>query len=77
MVGQGRGCEVGLLLNQAPELIQISPLEEVMILDTVPVPQEKIDRCNKLRVISVGPMIASAIKDIHYVDKKRFVFKSE
>ncbi|KAK8798265.1 hypothetical protein WA588_003350 [Blastocystis sp. NMH] len=67
----------GLLLNQAPELIQISPLEEVMILDTVPVPQEKIDRCNKLRVISVGPMIASAIKDIHYVDKKRFVFKSE
>jgi len=48
-----------------------------MILDTVPVPQEKIDRCNKLRVISVGPMIASAIKDIHYVDKKRFVFKSE
>ena len=67
----------GLLLNQAPEAIQISALEELMVLDTVPIPQEKIDRCNKLRVISVGPMIAQAIKDIHYVDKQRFVFKEE
>lgn len=45
-----------------------------MVLDTVPVPQEKIDRCNKLSVISVAPMIAEAIKDIHYVNKERFVF---
>lgn len=64
-------------MNQAPETIQISELEELMILDTVPVPQEKIDRCNKLRVVSIAPMIADAIKDIHYVDKERFVFKEE
>ena len=64
-------------MNQAPETIQISELEELMILDTVPVPQEKIDRCNKLRVVSIAPMIADAIKDIHYVDKARFVFKEE
>ena len=64
-------------MNQAPETIQISHLEELMILDTVPVPQEKIDRCNKLHVISVAPLIAGAIKENHYVDKERFVFKEE
>lgn len=67
----------GILMNQAPETIQLSELEELMILDTVPVPQDKIDRCNKLRVISVAPMIAEAVKNIHYVDKERFVFKEE
>ena len=68
---------LGILMNQACETIQISALEELMILDTVPVPQEKLDRCNKLRVLSVAPIIADAIKDIHYVDKERFVFKEE
>lgn len=67
----------GVLMNQAPKTIQLSDLEELMVLDTVPVPQEKIDQCNKLRVISVAPMIANAVKDIHYVDKERFVFKEE
>ena len=64
-------------MTQAPETIQISQLEELMILDTVPVPQEKIDRCGKLHVISVAPLIANAIKENHYVDKERFVFKEE
>ena len=68
---------VGILMTQAPETIQISQLEELMILDTVPVPQEKIDRCSKLHVISIAPLIANAIKEAHYVDKERFVFKEE
>ena len=64
-------------MNQACETLQISALEELMILDTVPVPQEKLDRCNKLHVLSVAPMVASAIQDLHYVDKERFKFKEE
>ena len=68
---------LGLLMNQACETLQISALEELMILDTVPVPQEKLDRCNKLRVLSVAPMVAAAIQDLHYVDKERFKFREE
>ena len=68
---------LGLLMNQACETLQISALEELMILDTVPVPQEKLDRCNKLRVLSVAPMVAAAIQDLYYVDKERFKFKEE
>lgn len=62
----------GLLLNQAPEKIQIGDLEELILLDTVQVDQSKLDRCNKITVLSVSEIIAKAIKGIHFIDKQRY-----
>jgi len=39
-----------------------SPVKEVVLLNTVPVPPEK--RCEKIRLLSVAPVFAQAIQFI-------------
>ncbi len=57
-------CAVHAILSgQAPARIQASPIESLIVTDTVPVPAEK--RIDKLEVLSVAPMFARAIDAIH------------
>jgi ribose-phosphate pyrophosphokinase len=53
----------GVLCGPAVERIRSSPLTEVVITDTIPVADA--DRLPNLRVLSVAPLIADAIKRIH------------
>lgn len=57
-------CAVHAVLSgKATERIQASPLRQLVVTDTVPVPQEK--RTGKIRVASVAPLFADAIRAIH------------
>lgn len=53
----------GVLCGHAIEKIAASPLEEVIVTNTVAVPPEK--HIDKLRVLSVGALFAEAMKRIH------------
>ncbi len=55
-------CTHGLLTNDAPKLIENSPLKELIITNTVPVPQEK--RGSKITVLSVGEIFGHALNRI-------------
>jgi len=57
------GCTHGVLCGQAIERIAASPIKEVVVTNTVPVPAEK--RHPKIKVISVAPLFAEAIKRTH------------
>src|SRR5438132_322277 len=57
------GAVHGVLCNQAVSKIAASPVEEVVVTNTVPVPAEK--RIDKIQVLSVGPLFGEAIKRIH------------
>ena len=55
-------CTHGLLTNNAPELIEKSPLKELIITNTVPVPESK--RGSKITVLSVGEIFGHALNRI-------------
>lgn len=57
------GAVHGVLVGQAVPKLAASPLEEVVVTNTVPIPPEK--RIDKLHLLSVAPLFGEAIKRIH------------
>ncbi len=53
----------GVLSGQAPERLRTAPIKEVVLTDTVPVPDAKRD--HKVTVLSVAPLFGEAIRRIH------------
>ncbi|NLN40611.1 MAG: ribose-phosphate diphosphokinase [Clostridiales bacterium] len=53
----------GVLSGPAVERIQSSPIKELVITDTIPLPPEK--QIDKIRVLSVAPIFAEAIDRIY------------
>lgn len=58
-------CTHGVLSEPALERISASPIEKLLVLDTIPV-FDKAARCPKLEVISSAPLLARAIHTLHY-----------
>lgn len=56
------GCTHGILCGPAIERIASSDLEELVITNTVPLPKEK--QIDKIKVVSIAPLFAEAIKRI-------------
>ncbi|HET9017534.1 MAG TPA: ribose-phosphate pyrophosphokinase [Thermomicrobiaceae bacterium] len=56
-------CTHAVLSGPAIERLERSPIREVVVTNTVPVPPEKM--IDKLRVLSVGPLLGESIQRIH------------
>jgi ribose-phosphate pyrophosphokinase len=56
-------CTHGILSGGAPERLLASPIEQVIVTDTIPLPDDKRD--GKIVVVSVAGLLADAIKRIH------------
>lgn len=56
-------CTHGILSANAIERIQNSPLKELVVTNTVPIPPEK--RIDKITVLSIAPVFAEAISRVH------------
>ena len=63
----------GVLSGNALERINASALEELVITDTIPSPRG--GQCGKLKVLTVAPLIAEAIKRIHSEDSISSLFR--
>lgn len=50
----------GLLVGEAPEKIEKSPIEALLISNSVPA-VERASRCSKIHIISIAPLLAQAI----------------
>ena len=57
------GVTHAILSGRATEHIQESPIEELVVTDTIPLSPEK--RVPKITVLSIAPLIGEAIKRIH------------
>ena len=53
----------GLLVGDALKKLDESPIEALLISDTVPV-AESIKKCSKIRVVTIAPLLAQAIRCI-------------
>ena len=69
-------CTHAVLSGPAIDNIQNSPIEELVVTDTIPIPCDRKDRSSKIRVISVAPLLANAISRIHHDDSVSEMFDS-
>jgi ribose-phosphate pyrophosphokinase len=57
------GCTHGILSGNAPERIQESPITELVVTNTVPI--RGGNPSDKIRVLSVAPLLGEAVRRIH------------
>lgn len=57
-------CTHAVLSGKAVERINASPLEELIVTNTIPL-NSKTQQCGKLAVLSIAPLLADAIRRIH------------
>ena len=57
------GASHGVLVGPAIERIQNSPIKEVVVTNTIPIEPEKM--IDKIKVVSIAPLFAEAIKRIN------------
>jgi ribose-phosphate pyrophosphokinase len=59
------GATHGVLCGPAVDRLTEAPIDEIVVTDTIPVPDEKIERLGKLKVLSVAALMGEAIHRIH------------
>lgn len=61
-----------VLSGEAVRLLQQSPIKSVVVTDTIPVPPERM--LEKLKVLSIAPLLGEAIKRIHHDESISEIF---
>lgn len=64
-----------ILSGPAVERLQNSPIEEVIVTDTIPLSEEAV-RMGKIRVVSIADLLGKAIRSIHEADSVSRLFLS-
>jgi ribose-phosphate pyrophosphokinase len=67
----------GVFSDPAVERLEAAPIKQVVVTDTLPVAQEVGKRLKKLRVVSVAPMVAAAVKAIFLHESVSEIFEGE
>jgi ribose-phosphate pyrophosphokinase len=59
------GATHPVLCGPAVERLQEAPIDEIVVTDTVPVPQDTVDALGNLKILSVSALIGETIHRIH------------
>jgi ribose-phosphate pyrophosphokinase len=71
------GATHAVLCGPAVERLQAAPIDELVVTDTIPVPQDKADAIGKLRVLTVAELMGEAIHRIHNDESVSSLFLKE
>ena len=63
----------GILSRDAPELLEESPIEEIIVTNTLPTSEQSV-RCSKIRTIDVSMLLGEAIRRVHYGESMSYLF---
>ena len=66
-----------MLSDPAAVRLQAAPIEQVVVTDTLPVAEAAGQRLKKLKVVSVAPMVAAAVKAIFLHESVSEIFEGE
>lgn len=69
------GCTHGVLSGPAIERIKNSAIKELVVTNTIPIPREK--QIEKIKVLTIAPLFAEAIKRIHKEEPLGELFKNK
>jgi ribose-phosphate pyrophosphokinase len=70
------GCTHAVLCGPAAERLTGAPIEEIVVTDTLPVGQEKMERIGKIKVLSLSALLGEAIHRIHNNESVSSLFLS-
>ena len=59
------GCTHGVLSADAVQRIETSPIKELVITNTIPLPEEKQKQSSKIKVLTIAPLFAEAIRRLN------------
>ena len=59
------GCTHGVLSEDAVQRIRKSPIKELVITNTIPLSEEKQKQSSKIKVLTIAPLFAEAIKRLN------------
>ncbi len=59
------GCTHGVLSADAVQRIEASPIKELVITNTIPLPEEKQNQSSKIKVLTIAPLFAEAIRRLN------------
>lgn len=65
----------GLLSSDAPALLEDSPIDEVVVTNTVPHELQKL-RCSKIKTIDISLLLAEAIRRMHNKESMSYLFRN-
>lgn len=64
----------GILSAEAPRLIEESPIDEVVVTNTVPHDLQKL-QCHKIKTVDVSILLAEAMRRIHNKESMSHLFR--
>ena len=65
----------GILSAEAPRLIEDSPIDEVVVSNTVPHDMQKL-QCHKIKTVDISILLAEAIRRIHNKESMCHLFRN-
>ncbi|XP_037565024.2 phosphoribosyl pyrophosphate synthase-associated protein 1, partial [Dermacentor silvarum] len=65
----------GLLSSDAPQLIENSPIDEVVVTNTVPHEVQKM-QCHKIKTVDISVLLSEAIRRIHHKESMSYLFRN-
>ncbi|XP_022916523.1 phosphoribosyl pyrophosphate synthase-associated protein 2 [Onthophagus taurus] len=65
----------GLLSSDAPRLIEDSPIDEVVVTNTIPHELQKM-QCHKIKTVDISTLLSEAIRRIHNKESMSYLFKN-
>ena len=71
------GATHAVLCGPAPKRLKDAPIDEIVVTDSIPVGQEKIDTIGKLTVLSVSRLMGEAIHRIHNDESVSSLFQMD
>lgn len=61
--------------SDAPRLIEDSPIDEVVVTNTVPHEIQKM-QCHKIKTVDISVLISEAIRRIHNKESMSYLFRN-
>ncbi|XP_011313707.1 phosphoribosyl pyrophosphate synthase-associated protein 2 [Fopius arisanus] len=65
----------GLLSSDAPKLIEESPIDEVVVTNTIPHELQK-SQCAKIKTVDISILLAEAIRRMHNKESMSYLFRN-
>ncbi|KAH9365986.1 hypothetical protein HPB48_019774 [Haemaphysalis longicornis] len=65
----------GLLSSDAPQLIENSAIDEVVVTNTVPHEVQKM-QCHKIKTVDISVLLSEAIRRIHHKESMSYLFRN-
>ncbi|KAF8771525.1 Phosphoribosyl pyrophosphate like protein [Argiope bruennichi] len=65
----------GLLSSDAPRLLEDSPIDEVVVTNTVPHEVQKM-QCHKIKTVDISVLLSEAIRRIHNKESMSYLFRN-